>query len=106
MRLSSAPVKADAESASIKPRQTLHRVADNLYRSDISGILYAILTKHRRQIRRSLRTPEKAVARARLEKQRGEILEAEASTAALHPPTVIELGFDSTFVSDPGIPVV
>lgn len=75
--LSSVPVKAAPEITPIKPRQTLHRVADNLYRSDLSGILYGVLTHAGRQFRRSLQTTEKAVARARLEKLQADILEAD-----------------------------
>lgn len=75
--LSSAPVKGAAKTTTVKPRQTLQRVADNLYRSDASGIIYAIISKDGRQIRRSLKTGNKDIARARLEKLRGEILEVD-----------------------------
>ncbi len=78
MKLSSAPIKGHPKTAPILPRQVLHRVGDNLYRSDASDILYGILTKEGRQIRRSLKTTDKAAARVRLEKLRAEILEADA----------------------------
>lgn len=79
MNLSSAPVKAGSEITPAEPPQTLFRIADNLYRSDSSGIIYAILTKDGRQIRRSLRTNNKDTARARLTKLRDDLLEADGN---------------------------
>ncbi len=52
---------------------------DCLYRSDITGIIYAILTKDGRQIRRSLRTSDKTAARNRLVEIRNAL--NDASTA-------------------------
>jgi integrase len=74
MSLSSAVVKGTAENGSEKPYQVLTRVGDNLYRSQHSGIFYAIFTRNGRQIRRSLKTPDKRVARARLEEIRQAVM--------------------------------
>lgn len=101
MNLSSAPVKRQAKSPTNNHRQTLRRIADNIYRSDTSGILYAILTKDGRQFRRSLKTDNKTIARARLEKFRAELLESpdnrrDSELATLRFDQLAELWLQST----------
>src|SRR5579863_6005190 len=46
--------------------QKLHRVADNLYRADGTGILYAIIKRNGKQIKCSLRTTDRKLAHRRL----------------------------------------
>jgi len=101
MRLSSLPIKPRSKTHSFTPRQVLHRIADNLYRSDASGIIYGIVTKDGRQIRRSLKTDNKTVARTRLEKFRAEILESpntrrDTELATLRFEQLAELWLKST----------
>jgi hypothetical protein len=88
MNLSSAVVKRAPEIVPQKPQQALCRVADCLYRSNTSGIIYGILTHAGRQIRRRLKRRNKDIARARLARLRDERLEAsghhcDAELAAL-----------------------
>lgn len=77
MNLSSAVVKGAPEITAPKPQQALCRIADCLYRSNVSGIIYAIVTHGGRQIRRSLKTRNKDKARVRLAKLRADLLEAD-----------------------------
>ena len=54
-------------------QQTLENVGDNLYRSVESGRYYAIFTRDDRQIKKSLKTTDKDLARRLLEDLRGKV---------------------------------
>jgi integrase len=45
-----------------QPQQALQRVGENLYRNPSSGIYYALLKRDRKQIRKSLKTADRATA--------------------------------------------
>ena len=77
MDLSSVVVKGAPENGLKQAQQTLSRIADNLYRSNVTRIIYAIFTVNGRQLRKSLKTSNKGIARKRLEKFRAEILESD-----------------------------
>jgi len=77
MDLSSVVVKGAPENGLKQAEQTLSRIADNLYRSNVTNTIYGIFTVNGRQLRKSLKTSNKEIARKRLEKFRAEILEAD-----------------------------
>ena len=52
---------------------TLHYAGENLYRSDSSGIYYALFKRDGKQIRRSLKTTDKELARRKLAELRRQV---------------------------------
>jgi integrase len=53
--------------------QALNRVGENLFRSDASGIYYAIFRRDGKQIRRSLKTKDRKLAERKLNDLRGKV---------------------------------
>src|SRR5664280_3161590 len=53
--------------------QGLNRVGENLFRSDASGIYYAIFRRDGKQIRRSLKTGDRKLAERKLSELRGKV---------------------------------
>ena len=53
--------------------QALNRVGENLFRSDASGIYYAIFRRDGKQIRRSLKTGDRKLAERKLSELRGKV---------------------------------
>jgi integrase len=53
--------------------QGLNRVGENLFRSDASGIYYAIFRRDGKQIRRSLKTGDRKLAERKLNELRGKV---------------------------------
>src|SRR5208283_1619457 len=99
--LSSEPIKAGVAGlprppqnrsfgAPTKKRQILSRIGDNLYRSDASSIIYAVLTMQGRQIRRSLGTKDKRLARLRLEELRQRLNQTQSPCDAEMPNQTFE----------------
>jgi hypothetical protein len=66
-------------------QQTLKRVATNLYRSSQSGVYYAIFKRKRRQVKRSLRTTNRELARRRLDELRHKIDRLKSGDAKTLP---------------------
>jgi integrase len=57
----------------LPPRAIFHKVAQNLYRLESSGVYYALFKRAGKQIRRSLKTDDPALARRRLGELRNKV---------------------------------
>ena len=58
------------------------RVGENLYRLESSGDYYGFLKRGRKQIRRSLKTNDRALARRRLSELREEVAALQSQSAS------------------------
>lgn len=70
-----------------KEGQTLQRVGENLYRSDSSGRYYALFKRDGKQIRRSLKTKDKDIARRYLADLREQVQRLTSADAKSLPFT-------------------
>lgn len=66
-------------------QQSLQHVGENLYRSDASGIYYALFKRDGKQIRRSLKTADKELARRKLADLREQIQRLNSDDAKALP---------------------
>jgi integrase len=68
-------------------KNALHHVGENLYRSQSSGIYYALFKRDGKQIRRSLKTADKELARRKLADLRSQVNRLTADDAKSLPFT-------------------
>jgi len=66
-------------------QQALNRVGENLFRSDASGIYYAIFRRDGKQIRRSLKTGDRKLAERKLAEFRGKVERLASDEAKVLP---------------------
>ena len=81
-RISNLIIKNMSELTQSTPRAVFHKVAQNLYRLESSDIYYALFKRAGKQIRRSLKTTDSALARRRLNELRSKVARLNTTKGA------------------------